>query len=182
MTMAARITRRTLLRRGIAGAALLGLGGGAGLALWPGRDLPAPEGLVGLRPARYPVALALAEALLPASGPGPSAAETTLALGQVFARLHPGDQADLNDALGLLESALAGALLDLRPAPFSRLPLPARRAAFGAWGESRLTLRRSAHAALRKLVYGTYYGHPSSYERLGYPGPPDLSAIQEALP
>ena len=58
------VSRRGLFKRGLFGAALLSIGGGATLALRTGRDdLESPEELEALTPSSYPVLFSVAEAV-----------------------------------------------------------------------------------------------------------------------
>ncbi|MGZ3429573.1 MAG: hypothetical protein ACXVCV_23140, partial [Polyangia bacterium] len=84
-------------------------------------------------------------------------------------------RADFGKLLLLLENALAGFVLDGRARPFTRLSPDAQDEVLADWRDSRLALRRSGFAALRKLTQAAWYAAPEAWADVGYPGPPQLS-------
>jgi hypothetical protein len=170
-------SRRRFLQVGLAGTALLAVGG-VGLAWRAGTPRAPSRPLKALSPAGFTVLAAVAEAVCPAPPGWPSTQElgTAEAVDDLMATLHPDTVAEIEQALGLLESALAGALLDGRVTPFSALPLAARTALLESWRTSRLMLKRQVFKALRGLVASAYFAHPSTWAAVGYPGPPDFRA------
>jgi len=172
-------TRRNILGLGLGGAALLAAGG-LGLGLWPGQVGPVPDGLKVLDARSWTILSSVAEALCDGGTGQPSAATlgVATALDGTLATLHPGDAADLVQALLLLENALPGALLDGRPRPFTRCDLATRVATLEGWRTSRIPMRRTAFKALRGLVLAAYWGSPRLYAVEGYPGPPDFGQAQ----
>lgn len=42
------------------------------------------------------------------------------------------------------------------------------------WRGSRFGLLQSGYAALHDLTFAAWYAHPDSWERIGYPGPPEV--------
>jgi hypothetical protein len=94
--------------------------------------------------------------------------DAQLALGSPEAR------ADFAKLLGLLESALAGLLLDGRPRPFTHLSPAAQDDVLASWQTSHLAVRRSGYGVLRKLTQAAYYAAPEAWADVGYPGPPQI--------
>jgi hypothetical protein len=165
--------RRGFLQLGLAGGALLALGG-TGLHLWPGERMHRPRGpLLALDEEEFAVLAAAAARIVVAPGADPvtiaHAVDETLTFGP------PEAAADFKKFLGLIESALAGLLLDGRsPKPFTRLDAAGQEAVLYQFRDSRLVLRRSGYQALRSLCLGAYYASESSWAVVGYPGPPDI--------
>ncbi|MCB9778757.1 MAG: hypothetical protein H6742_09360 [Alphaproteobacteria bacterium] len=169
-------SRRSVLKVGLLGSAMLAAGG-VGLGLWPGAHQTPPGWLQALTPASWSVAGAVARRMCPASRTGLPSADTVdvaTRMDAVLGRMHPADAAEVHQALLLLENALAGLLLDGRPVPFTRADGPTQDAALAAWRDSRLPLRRKAYKAVRNLVMSSYWSHPDTYAGAGYPGPPDF--------
>lgn len=170
------LSRRRLL---LLAPAALAVGAG-GLALWPGALRPPPGTLRVLSEREWSILAAAAQALCPGADGLPSADELEIAstLDAAFASFHPGDVAELKQALRLLDNALPGLLLDGRWGPFSRASAQARAQTLLAWRTSRIRLRRRVYKALHGLVMTTYWGHPRTWPHVGYPGPPDFGQAQ----
>lgn len=168
-------SRRRLLQVGLAGGALLAVGG-ASLALWPGTTTTPPGPLKVLDAKSYGVLAVFADTVLPGSNTAPSATELDVAsrVDDTLSRLHPADAAELKQVLGLLENALTGIILAGRPVPFTKASGAQRAATLSAWQTSRLPLLRTAYKALRNLCAAAYYSHPGAYASTGYGGPPDF--------
>lgn len=165
------VSRRTLISHGLVGGALLW---GAG---WVApRRASAAVALKMLSVEQAAVVAALADTFIIGvdDEPSPADVEVVAQLDTALTKLHPSDAGDLLDALGLIESAVAGFLLDLRPSRFTALDRDGRTAAILAWRDSRLELRRSAYKVLRSLIVASYYGSPQAYAFAGYPGPPEI--------
>lgn len=168
-------TRRTLLRGGLIGGAVLAMGG-IGLELQSTAPTPVPDTLRALSPRAYRVLTAVADTICPGLGdelPPASAIDVPATADAYVATLHPTDQRQLEQALLLLESPLAGLLLGGRTRPFTRLDPEARAATLASWRAHRLEVLRSAYVAFRNLVGTTYHVHPRVTAAIGYPGPPD---------
>lgn len=167
--------RRSLLKRGLLGGALLVLGG-TGLALYPTRHLAAPERPLLVLDARgFQVILAIARRLIPGSGVDPIA--IVHSVDTALTRLPIEAQRDLVKLLGLFENALPGLLLDGQLGPFTRLDGPAQDRVLESWRDSRIALRCSGYQVIRKLCLGAYYGDPSSWAPIHYPGPPSTAGF-----
>src|SRR4051812_8272730 len=110
--------RRGFLKKGLAGTAILLLGG-AGLALVPTKHLATPSGpLLVLDDRAFQVMVAIAARVAPRGADAPALA---MIVDQSLDRAPADAQKDLRDVLHLFESALPGLLLDGRATPFTRL-------------------------------------------------------------
>lgn len=173
----ARISRRTLLKAGLAGgAALL-------LARWLYISTTAPE----TTPARPGALDANARALVAAISPvmlaGALPAHNTALLQEVvagveqaIAGLPPAVRHEVSQLFALLSFAPTRALV---AGVWSSWP-QASPASIGAfldrWRDSRLMLLRSAYGALHQLVFAAWYGNSNAWPAIGYAGPPSLEA------
>ena len=170
------ITRRTALKYGLGGAALLGAGS-VGLSLWPTRLREPRAPLAVLTRQQFSILAAVADTFHPAAPPFPSAWDVQLpeAMDAYLATLHPGDVSDLVQALGLLENAAAGLLLDGRLGTFTGASPQVREATLLAWKGSAISIRRTAYKALHKLCNSSYFANPGIYEQVGYAIPVGLA-------
>ena len=166
--------RRTLLRLGIASAAVLALGGGLIAAIKPGL-----QGGV-LSADASSVVQAIGRAVLHGSLPMAADAQNAEMAGLVvrvndlIAALPAHAQAELSQLLALLGSAggrmgLAGLSTAWADASVSEIT-----AALGAMQTSRISLKQQAVSALRDMVCGAYFAAPHTWKQLGYPGPPPV--------
>lgn len=165
--------RRSLLKLGLAGTAVLAVAGG-GLALLWQRGLTA-EGR--LTAAGRAVFAALARAVLDGSLPV-DAVERRTAMSAHLARVDaaiaafpPAVRGELADLLGLLASApgrraFAGLASDWPEASLAEL-----QTMLEGWRLSSLALRQQAYHALRELTNAAYFADPSTWPAMGYPGP-----------
>lgn len=162
--------RRTFLKRGLMGGAVLALGA-TGLAVFPSGPLAAPtEPLRVLTPTTFGVMVAIARRVITAEG----ADHVGIAqrIDRALSWAAPESQEDVRKLLGLFENALAGLLFDGRVMPFTRLSASSQDAVLDAWRRSSLEVRRSGYCALRKLCAAAHYMEPSSWGDLRYPPPP----------
>lgn len=175
------MNRRTFLKRGLAGGALLAAGG-VGLSLWPTMKRWTPtRQLRVLDLDTFNIMAAIVGRVVTAPGADPVAITQTI--DAALARAVPEAQADLVQALKLLENGVAGLMLDLRaPKPFTHLSPEAQDRALLAWRDSRLVLRRGAYKALRNLASTSYYRKESAWADASYPGPPDWILTMQAAP
>lgn len=173
------MNRRAFLKRGLFGGALLAVGGGAGLSLWPGRVLHRPTGpLLALTPETFNVMAAIARRVVTAPGADPVAIAHTIDAS--LARATVEARNDLLGVLRLFDSAVVGAL-DGRLGPFTTLSDAEQDRALVAWRDSRLVLLRGAYKALKNLAATSHYRKEATWASVGYPGPPGwLQAIQQA--
>ncbi|HEX9101367.1 MAG TPA: gluconate 2-dehydrogenase subunit 3 family protein [Polyangia bacterium] len=169
--------RRTFIRRGLVGGLLLSVGGSVGLAAWPSdQRLRARGPLRALDARQFAVLAAVAARTVTA----PKADPITIAerVDAQMALAPPEVRADFGKLLLLFENALAGFVLDGRAKPFTRLSPAAQDEVLADWRDSRLVVRRSGFAVLRKLTQAAWYAAPEAWADVGYPGPPQLVVPQ----
>jgi hypothetical protein len=168
--------RRSLLKWGVVGTAVLTLmGGGAVLMHDPGwRD---GQLTAGGRTVFGAVARAVLDGSLPGDAAGLSAAlvahldrvESTLAM------LPPASQTEISRLLSLLATppgrlAIAGLSTD-----WARADVPSLQQALQSMRESRTILRRQTYHALRDLTHAAFFADRSTWRQLGYPGPMSIA-------
>ncbi|MBC5763385.1 hypothetical protein [Ramlibacter albus] len=163
--------RRSLLKLGVAGAAVLALGGGAAALLQPG--------VVDSRlsPAAREVFAAVGRGVLDGTLPQ-DATDRARAIDSLLPRidalvagLPPHAQAELSQLLALLamapgRRALAGLATNWRDASVGEL-----QAALQDMRMSSLAMRQQAYHALHDIVSGAYFSDASTWGAMGYPGP-----------
>ncbi len=173
------MTRRTLLRRGIFGGALLALGSIGGLALWPTRTLHRPRRALKVLDERG-FAIVGAIAARTVGSPHADPVEIAHGVDNELTYASPESQNEIKQLLLLFESAAAGLIFDARVRPFSHLGADEQDAVLNAWRFSRLAVRRSGYTALRKATQAAYYASPSCWAEVGYPGPPQIGVLAPA--
>jgi len=179
------LSRRTLVKRGLLGGALLAAGGAGFLALRGGSAVPLPaDGLLVFTPSQFAVLDAVARRMVrPRQGwPTVDQVGVARAADRIAARVEPSAQKELQQLLGLFENGLAGFLLGGRLRPFTRLEGPQQDAVLAEWRDSRISVRRTGYAALRTLVLAGYYQSPAVWPPMGYGGPPRIFEDAPALP
>ncbi len=170
------MNRRTLLKRGLLGGAVLLLGGGGTLALLPSKSNGAPtEPLLALNASAFNVLVAVAARVVTAKGADPIA--IAQGVDKVLSTAVVETRADINNLLGLFENALPAFLFDARVTPFTRLDPDAQDRVLEAWRNSRLIVRRTGYHALRKLCLATWYGSEASWAPIGYAPPSGLNVM-----
>lgn len=176
-------SRRALLRGGVGGAVLLGLGG-VGLALQSTRRAAAPaETLRVLTLDEYSVIAAVAARVCPQPGPdvpGADAIGVALLADRLLDHAAPESVADVKTVIALFENGLTGALFFERVRPFTALGPDDQDAVLLAWRNSSVALRRTVFRALAALSTSLYYGDARVWPGIGYPGPPSPSALRDA--
>lgn len=177
------ITRRTLLLSAAAGIAATAIAGG-GLAVAPSKLRSFDAQLIILDIKEFSILSAIADTLLPGTETLPPATQLGVpeAIDQVIGLMHPADAEELRLAFRLIENALVGGLLDLRPIPFTRASPETRRAAMHRWQTSGITERKKAYKALKGLCGAVYWSHPEVASFTGYPGAPDLGQSSASKP
>ena len=171
-------TRRQFLKVGLASGAVLA---GAGwLALRRGRAPATGYGWLDARAARIVTAIvpAVLEGALPEAPAARKQAigEATAAFDRAISGLSPAVQEEIAQLFSLLGLAagrfiVAGVRSEWHEATPEELHAFLRR-----WRESRFGLLRAGYQALTQLIQAAWYGNPSSWERIGYPGPPSLES------
>jgi hypothetical protein len=166
--------RRTLLKLGLAGGAVLAVAGGGLALLRPG--LVDGRLSTGGREVFAAVARAVLDGMLPTD---PAARDASLVahlgrLDATIAALPAAARRELSDLLGLLAAApgrIAFAGLGQR---WNEAGVAELQAALQSMRTSRLALRQQAFHALRDLTNAAYFADPSTWASIGYPGPRDL--------
>ncbi|HJN74175.1 MAG TPA: hypothetical protein QGF58_09610 [Myxococcota bacterium] len=174
------LSRRSLLGLGLGGAALLACGG---LALRGSRLRTPAHALKVLSETEYSVLAAIADRVAPSGEGFPPAHELEVAehIDALLASAHPGIAMEIKQALLLVENALAALLFDGRYDTFTASPPEVQDQIWADWSDSSLETRRTVYKALTGLCTGTYWANESLWEGIGYPGPPDLSALTTAI-
>jgi len=168
--------RRTLLRLGLGGAALLTLAGGGLALLRPGvRDgrLTASG-----RAVFAAVARAVLDGALPAAPPDAhaSALEAHLQrLDGTLGGLAPHARSEVSQLVALLSAAPGRMALCGLDDDWAVADVSAVQAALQAMRTSSLDLRQQAYHALRDLTNAAYFADPQTWPLLGYPGQRPLS-------
>ncbi len=172
-----RISRRTLLKAGVAGgAALL-------LARWlytptspPPR--PSPNALdPGARAIVVAIIPVLLDGALPSGPEAPGArADTLTAVEEAIAGLPPSTRKELADLFSLLGFPPTRCLVAGIWSPWPEATRESIASFLTRWRDSRFELLRSAYAALHQLVFAAWYAGPRAWSATGYAGPPSLEA------
>jgi hypothetical protein len=172
--------RRSFLKYGLFGAALLAVGGGTFLATRRTRPASALGGPFSvLSPEEATVFLELSDRLLPARPGFPAPADVDLArrIDGLVALMPPEGQKEVKQLVGLFENALMGFVLDGQWRTFTASTDEQQEARIRAWQVSRYRVRRTGYRALKKIVYSSYYGAPETWAAIGYPGPPPTGGM-----
>jgi hypothetical protein len=172
-----RVSRRTLLKVGIAGgAALL-------CARWLYTATESPparaENPAALDPAARAVVMAIIPVFLDGALPdGPDAAsaraETFTGVERIIAGLPPATRKELVDLFSLLAFPPTRGLIAGIWSPWPEATGQALASFLARWRDSRFALLRSGYAALHQLVFSAWYANPRAWPAIGYPGPPRL--------
>jgi hypothetical protein len=179
------LSRRSLVKRGLLGGALLAAGGAGFLALRGGAVVAPPaDGLLVFTPAQFAVLDAVARRMVrPRKGwPTVDQVGVARAADRIAARVEASAQKELQQLLGLFENGLAGFLFGGRTRPFTRLDGAEQDAVLAEWRDSRIAIRRTGFAALRTLVIAAYYQSPTVWPSAGYDGPPAIFELGPTLP
>ncbi len=174
------LTRRSLLKTGFVGVAVVALGGVA-LALQRTRATKPGHELLVLNDKEYAVLAAFAARISPAGGPGAPGATALDVAGKadrLLAGADPEGQKGLKLVLNVFESGLTGALFFERVRPFTQLSGEEQDRVLTAWRDSPIGFRRTVYRALSSLCGALYFGDDRTWQRLGYPGPPSPAALR----
>ncbi|MFN3199002.1 MAG: gluconate 2-dehydrogenase subunit 3 family protein [Bradymonadia bacterium] len=167
-------TRRSFIKKGLFGGALLTATGAGWLAYKPTRTVPLPaEGLIVLDQETYSILHAFTGRVLTDPTPSPVArAQVPLQIDRTLAAMDAQSREDFVKTLKLLESALLGFVLDFRWTPFTQLDTEDQDDVLDAWRTSLWTVRRSGYQVIKQMITRTYYANPLTYGAIDYPGPP----------
>lgn len=174
------LSRRTLLKTGLIGAALVSVGSAA-LLLSPSRAESVPGKLALFDAKEAAILAALARRLCPAAPNSPGADAIGLVSLLDKALLGADEEAvkGLKVGLAIFDNALTGALFGERMRPFSQLDGEAQDAMIRNWQMSSVPFRRMLIHGLSALTMSVYWGDPRSWPSTGYGGPPDPRALRE---
>lgn len=175
-------SRRNLLKTGLVGTVLVGLGS-VGLALRKTKPRADTPELRVFDAREYAVLIAIADRIAPALGPGAPGAVavgTVQKLDALMVSAHIETQKGIKLALRVFENALTGAVVGERLAPFTELSIEARDRVLAAWRDSRIGFRRTVFRALAGTLLGVYWGDERTWARIGYGGPPDLAGLRQS--
>ena len=173
-----RITRRTLLKAGVAGVAALVA------ARWLYTTVSAPSKTTTSDAPLDSNARAILAAIIPvlldgALPGGPDAAgardEALAGAAQAIAGLPPAVRSELDQLFALLAFAPTRCIVAGLWSPWPDASRESIAAFLGRWRDSRFSLLRSAYEALHQIVLGAWYGNPRTWSAIGYPGPPSLA-------
>jgi hypothetical protein len=171
-----RISRRTLLKVGVAGGAVLLF------ARWlyspPATKPRGTETAPALDPAARTIVAAIIPVFLDGASPSGLASsvytETLAGVERAIGGLPPATRQELTDLFSLLAFAPTRCLIAGVWSPWPEATPEAIASFLTRWRESRLALLRSAYAALHQLVFSAWYADPRAWPAIGYPGPPSL--------
>ena len=169
-----RISRRTLLKAGIAG------GAGLLLARWlytstTPQPPPTISGALDARARAIVAAIApvMLAGALPAGNPV-LLQEVVAGVEQAIAGLPPAVRKEIDQLFALLSFAPSRALIGGVWSPWHEAAPASIGAFLDRWRDSRLALLRSAYGALHQLVFAAWYGNANAWPAIGYAGPPSL--------
>jgi len=175
--------RRNFLRWGLAGTAILAVGGASWLFTRRTRPMSLGGPLLALSPVEATVVLALSERLLPPHGsfPRPLDVDLPRRVDAIVAMAPEATQAEIRQLVRLFDNALASFLLDGQFHTFTESTLEQQDARIAAWQASRHAIRRTGYKALKRLVYAGYYGAKETWAAIGYPGPPPFTSPERKV-
>jgi hypothetical protein len=172
-----RITRRTLLKVGIAGGTALLLT----RWLYTATSVPTPSGpgFTALDASAQAVVAAIVPVLLEGALPtgrdaAAARADVVIGVDQAIAGLPPAARKELGALFSLLAFAPTRCLIAGIWTPWPEASRESVAAFLDAWHDSRFALLRSAYGALHQTVLGAWYGTAQAWPAIGYPGPPSL--------
>ena len=159
-----------------AGGVAVAVTGGIGLALRGTVEREPRRPRKVLTRKQFSVLAAFAERITPPfevhgrTAPSPWEVEVPEQVDALLAGMHPADTAEIADALGVIESAAAGLLLEGRTSTFTASSPAAQDRIIESWRTSDLALRRKAYRALAGLCRASYYASPAVFAFVGYTG------------
>lgn len=170
----AKPARRSVLKRGLIGGALLALGGGGFLFTRKSVEVDPPaDGLQSLTAREFAIVSALSYRVIPHREGFPAVDAVQVARGcdRILTLVDETALTETKQLLMLLENALPNFLFGRRARTFSTMSTDDQDAVLTEWQTSRITLRRTGYTALRGLVMAAYFSSPTTWPAIGYPGP-----------
>lgn len=167
------LSRRALLKRGLFGGLILGMGGvfayqQSGYELSKDKA----DSLKVLNAKEFLVLQAIAARVMAGDEegtPGPEELGVAEWIDGYLKRQSPWVQKDFRMLLNAIEHA--GPMMDFEFSRFTRMSAAAQDRVLGNWARSRLSLRKQGFSALKGLCVMAYYRHPKTWDLLGYDGP-----------
>jgi hypothetical protein len=171
------VSRRRIIKLGLAGSTLLGMGG-IGLFLRPTVFSKASRPLLALNEKTFSILAATAERIIPRGKkfPRPGDIQVAEKIDDLLAVLHPADVMDFNNGLMLMENALAGFVFDGRWSSFTGGSEEVQDKVLDDFRTSRLETRRAIYRAIYGMVSAAYWASPETYAAAGYDGPPEFGS------
>lgn len=165
--------RRQFIKTGVAGAALLALGGG----LWRLKARPAAlYGDEAKAIIRALVPAVLAGALPEEQSARQAAVESAVAgVGVAISGLCAAHQRETQDLFALLSLAPGRWLLAGLPNDWFSVTPEAAAGFLERWRRAPVALLNAGYGALHDLILGAWYGAEAAWPSMGYTGPPRLS-------
>lgn len=162
--------RRTLLKLGAIGTAIMAAAGGAAWLFteraWNGQALTASG-----RHVLGAVARAVLDGTLPATAT-PAAIDAHLTrMNTTLAAMPPGVQAEVNELLTILGTAAGRVGLAGLSTAWGNASVAQIQAALQGMRTSSLAPKQQAYHALRDLTHAAYFADAGTWAVLGYPGP-----------
>lgn len=171
------LPRRTMLKVGVAVAALLAVGGGSAWLWRPGmrgRHLTDAGGIV-----FRAVGRAVLEGRLPEDAASRERAldDFLRSLDALLGALPAASRAELGRLLGLLSVAPGRRWLTGLELDWAQADVMAVATALQSMRTDPSPLRQGAYHALRDLSHAAFYAQPAQWALLGYPGPIPLQVV-----
>ncbi|MDF1661114.1 MAG: gluconate 2-dehydrogenase subunit 3 family protein [Planctomycetota bacterium] len=167
------LSRRSLLKRGLFGGLILGMGGVFAYQQ-SGYELKKEkaEALKILGAKEFIVLQAIAARVLASDEDGAPEANEVGVVEWIDGYLHRQSSWVQKDFLMLLNAIEhAGPVMDFQFSRFTRMSAKQQDKVLGNWARSRLGLRKQGFSALKGLCVMAYYRHPKTWDMLGYDGP-----------
>ena len=163
--------RRTLLKLGVASAAVLAVVGGTAAWIKPGveRSALTAQG----REVFRAMGLGMLDKTLPEQPAAKQAALTGLLgrIDELISALPTHAQAELSQLLAILATGAGRRALGGLAMPWPEASPVQIQTALQDMRLSSLAMRQQAYAALHDITAGAYFSEPSTWPMLGYPGP-----------
>jgi hypothetical protein len=178
-TQIVHIERRTFLKMGIAGAALLFTARWLNIAT--AADPSTPPSFKFLTLDDVAVLRSIAPVMLRGALPPEDSSRKT-AIEEVIAGVDatmgyepPTVRQEVRDLFNLLENSATRALVAGIWTSWDKASEENVREFLTSWHDSRFDLLRTAYIGLNNLILGSWYGNPRSWARIGYDGPPKIA-------
>lgn len=173
--------RRTLLKVGLAGSALLFLGRWLPVARAANQVADQKLALTHLSSADVAALVRIIPVMLRGALPQDQE-QRSAAVGAIVRSVDiaigyqpPMVRGEIRDLFGLLTKAVLRALIAGIWSSWDNASDRDIRKFLTSWRNSRFSMLRSAYIGLNNLIVGSWYGNPKSWPRIGYDGPPKIA-------